>query len=104
MNNGYDDNYYTYCSPNEEGTDLTLRANYTLIASDGSGEIIHVTNASAQVPAKYTKWESGRAYTYIFKITEHIPWTADQNISELFPISLDAIIVENSDDNTNVTR
>lgn len=91
-------NYYTVVNPNEAGTDLTLRANYTLVASDSSGEIIHVTNASAQVPAEYTKWESGRAYTYIFKIHDNYTgWTAGLDVSELFPISLDAIVVENSD-------
>ena len=102
-NNG--DKYYTTCAPNENGTDLTLRANYKLIASDGSGEIINVTNASAQVPAKYTKWESGRAYTYIFKIHDNYTgWTAGQSVSEMFPISLDAIIVEDSDDKQVITR
>ncbi|MBQ7460924.1 MAG: hypothetical protein IJS63_01530 [Bacteroidaceae bacterium] len=99
------DNYYTTCMPNESGINLNLRVDYTLESTDGSGEVIHVTNASAQVPAKYTKWESGRAYTYIFKIHDNYTgWTAGQSVSELFPISLDAIIVESSDDNTNVTR
>ena len=99
------DNYFTTCMPNESGTNFNLRVDYTLEATDGSGEVIHVTNASAQVPAKYTKWESGRAYTYLFKIHDNYTgWTAGQSVSELFPISLDAIIVESSDDNTNVTR
>ena len=100
-----DDNYYTSCSPNEEGTDLILRANYTLIASDGSGEVIHVSNASAQVPAEYTKWESGRAYTYIFKIHDNYTgWTAGQSVSELYPIRLDAIVIESDGSQQVITR
>ena len=92
------DNYYTSCSPNEEGIELTLRVNYTLVSSDGSGEVIHVTNASAQVPAEYTKWEYGCAYTYFFKIYDNYSgWTAGQNVSDLYPIRLDAIVVKNPD-------
>ena len=99
------DNYYTTCMPKESGTNLNLRVDYKLEAIDGSGEVIHVTNASAQVPTKYTKWESGRAYTYIFKIHDNYTgWTAGQSVSEIFPISLDAIIVEDSDDKQVITR
>ena len=97
------DNYYTTCIPNESSTNLNLRVDYKLEAIDGSGEIINVTNASAQVPAEYTKWESGRAYTYIFKIHDNYTgWTIGQSVSEMFPISLDAIIVESSDGSQQV--
>lgn len=92
------DNYFTTCMPNESGTNFNLRVDYTLEATDGSGEVIHVTNVSAQVPAEYTKWEYGCAYTYIFKIYDNYSgWTAGQNVSDLFPIRLDAIAVDNSD-------
>lgn len=98
-----DDNYFTTCIPDENGTNLTLRVNYTLVSSDGSGEVIHVTNASAQIPAKYTKWEIGRIYTYIFKIHDIImDWTVGQSVSELYPIKLDKIIVEANPDGTSI--
>ncbi len=95
--------YYTTVSPNEGGTDFTLRADYTLVAADGTGEVIHVKDASAEVPAEYTKWEPERAYTFIFKIYHKIDgWTGDESFTDVFPIALDAVIVGNAD--SNVTR
>jgi len=97
-----DDNFYTTCLPDVNGTNLTLRVNYTLVASDGSGEIIHVTNASAQVPSDYTKWKIGCTYTYLFKIYGTTSWYVGQDASELFPVKLDSVIVESNSDGTSI--
>lgn len=95
--------YYTTVCPNEGGTDFTLRACYTLVSADGNGEVLHINDASVEVPAKYTRWEPERAYTFIFKIYHKIDGrTGDQSFADVFPIALDAVIVENF--NSNVTR
>ena len=49
-------NYYTQYLPNESGSSLNLRVDYTLESIDGSGETITVRGATAQVPDIYTKW------------------------------------------------
>lgn len=98
-----DDNYYIACMPDEAGIDLTLRADFTLVASDGSGEIIHVTNHLAQIPAIYTRWELGHTYTYTFKIIDNTPaWTGTPNLSELLSIALDSVIVDWGTDNMSI--
>lgn len=51
-------NNYEIALPNEAGTTLTLRVNYTLVANDGSGEEIKVYGANAIIPAKYAEWKS----------------------------------------------
>ncbi len=101
------DNYYVSCLPNENGTNLTLRVNYTLESTDGSGETIIVKGATAQVPSTYTKWMPGYAYSYIFKIsnkTNGHTGTYDPTNPEastdpagLYPITFDAV-VENGEE------
>lgn len=85
-------------SPNANITDgLTMKVDYTLISTDGSGETITVTGAEVKVPAQYTKWEANYIYKYFFKIT------ADTNGSTggeggtvgLKPIVFDAVVIEN---------
>ena len=85
-------------SPNDKITDgLTMKVDYTLISTDGSGETITVTGAEVKVPAQYTKWEANYIYKYFFKIT------ADTNGSTggtgtpsgLTPIVFDAVVIEN---------
>ena len=88
------DSYYITYSPNAHGMDLTLRVDYTLEATDGSGEIIPVKGATVQVPARFTAWEPDHDYTYIFKIADYIDnWTAGQSLTDLYRITLDAIEV-----------
>lgn len=101
--NEADDYYITY-STNENGTDLTLRVDYTLEATDGSGEIIYIKGATAQVPAKYTVWKPDYAYTYFFKIADCTSsWTDGQSVTDLFRITFDAIVISFGN-NTNITR
>lgn len=92
----YDDNYYTIVIPNETGAVLNLKVDYTLISTDGSGEKINVTGATAVVPAAYAKWKSGYAYTYIFKISQDTSGKTNPALGPagLYPITFDATVVE----------
>lgn len=92
-------NYYTIVIPNETGAVLNLKVDYTLISTDGSGEVINVTGATAQVPAQFAAWNAGYAYTYIFKISQNTNGLTnpDINITGLYPITLDAIVTETED-------
>lgn len=84
---------------------LNMKVDYTLIATDGSGETITVTGASVKVKEQYTTWKPNYIYKYIFKIT------ADTNGSTggvngptgLKPIVFDAIVTENAE-GTKVTE
>lgn len=78
---------------------LTMKADYTLIATDGSGEEIKVTGATVNVPEDYTTWKSNFIYDYIFKITENTNGSTGGSGSTpgLKPIVFDAIVTENED-------
>jgi len=100
------DNYYTAVIPNTDGKALTLRLNYTLVATDGSGEEIKVYGAKAVVPATYTVWQPNYAYTYIFKISDNSNgWTSTTNSDPqgLFPITFDAVVTSFVDANAEQT-
>ena len=92
-------NYYTVVIPNEIGAVLNLKVNYTLVSTDGSGEVINVTGATAQVPAVYATWKSGYAYTYIFKITDNTNGMTNPSVGPagLYPITFDAVVTETED-------
>lgn len=94
---GTDDDHYQTMLPNENGTTLTLRVNYTLVSNDGSGEEIHVYGAKAIVPAVYAQWKSNYAYTYVFKISDKTNGKTglkDGDPEGLFPITFDAMITD----------
>ncbi len=106
-----DANYYVIFLPNEGGTNLNLRVDFTLESTDGSGEVIQVKNAKAQVPSIYTTWKPGFAYTYLFKISDktngrtgvYDPTQSDDasinsDPAGLYPITFDAVVV-NAEDN-----
>ena len=106
-------NYYVIYLPNESGTNLNLRVDYTLESTDGSGEEITVKGATAQVPGIYTTWKPGFAYTYLFKISDKTnghtgvydptkpdDTTVNSDPASLFPITLDAVIAEDGNDAT----
>ena len=92
-------NHYTVVIPNETGAVLNLKVNYTLVSTDGSGEVINVTGAYAQVPAKFATWKSGYAYTYIFKISQNTNGKTNPSVGPegLYPITFDAIVTETED-------
>ncbi len=97
--------YYQIAMPNEVGTVLELRVDYTLESVDGSGEEINVYGATAYVPAIYATWKSGYAYTYIFKISDNTNgWTNMANAATnstdpagLYPITFDAVVQETTE-------
>lgn len=98
--------YYQVMLPNEEGVVLEMCVDYTLLATDGSGEQIKVYGAKAFVPAVYTKWKPNYAYTYIFKISDNTNgWTnpADTDPAGLFPITFDAVVLDDELTGTQTT-
>ena len=100
------DSYYKAVVPNTNGKALTLRVNYTLVSTDGSGEEITIHGAKAVVPATYTKWLPNYAYTYIFKISDNTNgWTSQTNTDPkgLFPITFDAVVANFTDANAEQT-
>lgn len=88
--------YYQVVFPVTAGSALTLRVDYTLVSTDGSGETINVYGAKAVVPATYTSWQPNYAYTYIFKISDNTNgWTNTYATKAgLFPITFDAVVAE----------
>ena len=89
--------WYKTVLPNETGTVLELRVDYTLLATDGSGETIKVVGATAYVPAVYAKWMPNYAYTYIFKISDNTNGWTDPTGTDpagLYPITFDAVVVD----------
>lgn len=89
-------NYFTPVLP-AAGHALTLRLNYTLTSTDGSGEKIKVYGATAVVPASYTAWQPNYAYTYIFKISDNTNGTTSTTTGTpegLFPITFDAVVAD----------
>ena len=110
------ENYYIVYLPNESGTNLNLRVDFTLESTDGSGEEIFVKNAKAQVPSIYTTWKPGFAYTYLFKISDktngrtgvYDPTQADDatinsDPAGLYPITFDAVVVNAEENGTQET-
>lgn len=98
--------YYQVVFPVSSSSPLTLRVDYTLVSTDGSGETIKVYGAKAVVPATYTVWQPNYAYTYIFKISDNTNgWTstAANDPAGLFPITFDAVVQEVKDANAEQT-
>lgn len=88
-------NYYQTVLPAEgESQPANLRIDYKLTATDGTGEVIYVKGATATVPAKYTEWKPGYAYTYIFKISQNTNGSTGGGSTGLTAISFDAVVVE----------
>lgn len=75
---------------------ITLRIDYKLTSVDGSNETINVKGATATVPAEYTEWKSGYAYTYIFKISQDTNGSTGGTGTKpgLTAISFDAVVVD----------
>ena len=86
---------YTTILPNpSNSTDLTLTISYTLTSTDGSGETIAITDATAKVPAAFAQWQANYAYTYLFKISDNTNGSSGQSIEGLYPITFNAVVVE----------
>lgn len=95
---------YSIVLPNEAGTVLTLKVDYTLESVDGSGEEITIHGATALVPSQYTQWKSNYAYTYIFKISDNTNGKTNPavDVAGLYPITFDAVVVD-SEEHTQET-
>lgn len=94
---------YTFVMPQtENATYLKLKVDYKLTSTDGSGEVINVTGATAEIPAKYIAWKPNFAYTYIFKISNNTNGTTGtgSDPTGLYPITFDAVVV-NTEDGTD---
>ena len=93
--------YYQSVLPAENASQpANLRIDYKLTATDGSGEEINVKNATVTVPAKYTAWKHGYAYTYIFKISQNTNGTTGKPGSDdtgLTAISFDAVVLNDEE-------
>lgn len=88
-------NYYQTILPAEGNSQpVNLRIDYKLTATDGTGEVINVTGATATVPVKYTEWKSGYAYTYIFKISQNTNGSTGGGSTGLTAISFDAVVID----------
>ena len=88
---------YQNVLPSEgEASAITLRIDYKLTSVDGSKETINVKGATATVPAEYTEWKSGYAYTYIFKISQDTNGSTGGTGTKpgLTAISFDAVVVD----------
>lgn len=91
-------------SPDNKSTDgLTMKVDYTLISTDGSGETITVTGAEVKIPAQYTNWEANYIYKYIFKITADNNGSTGGSSTGLTPIVFDAVVKENQT-NSQITE
>lgn len=82
--------------------ELTLKVDYTLISTDGSGETIKVTGATAKIASDYTNWTANKSFTYIFKISKDTNGTTGGETTGLYPIEFDSVIAEEgTTDNPN---
>ena len=91
---------YSIVLPNENGEVLTLKVDYTLESTDGSGEPITVYGATALVPSQFTQWKPNFAYTYIFKISDNTNGLTNKTVTEkigLYPITLNAVVIDSED-------
>lgn len=90
------DGYQNVLPSEGEASAITLRIDYKLTSVDGSNETINVTGATATVPAQYTEWKSGYAYTYIFKISQDTNGSTGGTGTKpgLTAISFDAVVVD----------
>lgn len=91
---------YVTVLPNETGSVLTLKVDYTLESIDASGETITIHGATANIPSQYTKWKSNFAYTYIFKISDNTNGKTDvtNGPEGLYPITFDAVVIDSQED------
>lgn len=91
---------YTPVIPSTKIGALTLKVDYTLVSTDGSGETIKVTGAEATVPSEYTQWQPNYSYTYIFKISDKTNGSTGTKPTDpkgLYPIVFDAVVTETSE-------
>ena len=103
--------YFTVL-PTPSATDpqpIVIKCDYELTADDISGETIHVTGATAAIPAAFSKWNVNTRYTYLFKITDNTNGTTgnpegpNPDPAGLYPITFDAVVTEMTDKTQGTT-
>lgn len=77
-----------------DNTGYTLHVSYRLIPEDGSASTT-IYDARVYVAPEYCKWEAGKAYTYIFKITKNTNGTTDPALVD--PANTSVTYVDPSD-------
>lgn len=88
---GNGEGYYTNIFPNPDNvTDLTLKVDYTLLSTDGSGQQIEVKGATAIVPGNFCHWQPNHSYTYLFKISDNTNGSTGGDVVGLYPITFTA--------------
>ena len=80
-----------------DASPILIKCDYTLTATDGSLEVIHVKGATAAIPAAFSKWEANTRYTYLFKISDNTNGTTGDPTNPddpagLFPITFAAVV------------
>ena len=95
--------YITVLPAENNGEVINLKIDYTLTSTDGTNETIHVKGATAKIPAEYTKWKPGYAYTYIFKISQDTNGSTGGSSTGLTAISFDAVVLDDESTNTQET-
>lgn len=88
--------YLTIPSETKFG-DLYFAANFTLVATDGSGEVINIKDASATIPEGTIEYKSGYDCTIIFKICDVTTPYYNFDAKEIFQLRADAIVYESID-------
>lgn len=88
--------YVTVLPHENDSKVLSIQIDYTLVATDGSGEEIQVYGARADIPKEYTAWKSGYAYTYKFKISQNTNGHTGTSVDDkgLTAISFDAVVLD----------
>lgn len=84
---------------------MKIKVDYTLTSTDGSGEVINVTGATAIVPAEYLRWKPNTAYSYIFKISDNTNGSTggEGGIEGLYPITFDAVVEDYANEGSTTT-
>lgn len=100
---GSGDGYYTNILPNPDNTTpLTLKVDYTLLSTDGSGQTIKVEGATATVPGNFCHWQPNTSYTYLFKISDNTNGSTGGDVVGLYPITFSAFAEIPGTDNNQV--
>lgn len=78
--------------------DLFIKVDYTLTATDGSGETIQVSGATARIPKEYLLWQPNYAYSYVFAISNRSSGGDGEGGDTLYPISFETFLAEDQSD------
>lgn len=88
--------YVTVLPHENDSKVLSIQVDYTLVPTDGTASEIKVYGARADIPAQYTAWKSGYAYTYLFKLSQNTNGHTGTNVDDkgLTAITFDAVVLD----------